>query len=441
MWTQLINHVEKSSMYKWYGQVKKVTGLTIESSGPRSFVGELCYIWTGREKKTKIRAEVVGFQDDRVLLMPLDRIEHIELGSMVETTNNALTIPVGPSLIGKLLDGVGTPLELESSTVNVEAMYPTDQDPPSPMSRPRITEVMNVGVKAIDSMLTMGKGQRVGIFAGSGVGKSTLMSMIARQSDADINVIALIGERGREVRDFVERDLGEDGLKKSVLVVVTSDQPPLQRVKGALTATAIAEYFRDQGLSVNLMMDSVTRFAMAQREIGLAIGEPPTTKGYPPSVFAKLPQLLERTGTSAKGTITAFYTVLVDGDDMNEPIADAVRGILDGHFILDRQLANKGQFPALNILKSVSRLMNELVSPDHKAAAKEMRKWLADYEESEDLIQLGAYKQGASPSIDRAIEAMPYLLQFLSQQTDETCTFESTYTEMLHVVKGVSRDG
>ncbi|AIC94831.1 FliI/YscN family ATPase [Shouchella lehensis] len=441
MWKQLIDQVEASTLYKWYGQVKKVTGLTIESSGPRSFIGELCYIWTGQDKKKKIRAEVVGFDHDRVLLMPLDRIDHIELGSLVETTKQSLTIPVGPALIGKLVDGVGTPFDsADGFTDSFDMFYPADSEPPPPMTRPRISETMSVGVKAIDSMLTMGKGQRVGIFAGSGVGKSTLMSMIAKQSDADVNVIALIGERGREVRDFIERDLGSEGLKKSVLIVVTSDQPPLQRVKGALTATAIAEYFRDQGMSVNLMMDSVTRFAMAHREIGLAIGEPPTSKGYPPSVFAKLPQLLERAGTSEKGTITAFYTVLVDGDDMNEPIADAVRGILDGHFILDRGLANKGQFPAIHLLKSVSRLMSELVSDEHARAAKEMRRWLADYEETEDLIQLGAYKQGASPAIDRAIEAMPQLLQFLSQRSGESYDFSSTFAEMMHLVEGVKKE-
>lgn len=438
MRTQLIDEVGKLNPYKWYGLVKQVTGLTIESAGPKVFIGELCFIWSKRDGQTsRIRAEVVGFREDRVLLMPLDTLLQIEAGSVVEATGKPLSVPVGPHLIGQVLDGTGALLDQsKKNDGHVQAYYSTEQAPPNPLERPRITEIMSVGVKVIDGLLTMGKGQRVGIFAGSGVGKSTLMSMIAKQSEAELNVIALVGERGREVKEFIERDLGESGLKRSIVVVVTSDQPALLRVKGALTATAIAEYFRDQGRSVNLMMDSVTRFAMAQREIGLAIGEPPTTKGYPPSVFAMLPKLLERSGTSIHGSITAFYTVLVDGDDLNEPIADAVRGILDGHFVLDRDLANKGQFPAVNVLKSVSRLMKDLVAADHAQTASLIRKRLADYQESEDLIQIGAYKKGNSSSIDAAIHMNPIIIDFLKQRTDVWQTYEQTVNQMKHFLEG-----
>ncbi|GAF16752.1 LOW QUALITY PROTEIN: flagellum-specific ATP synthase FliI [Bacillus sp. JCM 19046] len=435
MRTQLIDEVTKLNPYKWYGLVKQVTGLTIESAGPKVFIGELCFIWSKRDGQTsRIRAEVVGFREDRVLLMPLDTLLQIEAGSVVEATGKPLSVPVG--LIVKCTVQASCLIQQKKWIVAYNLIYSTDQMPPNPLERPRITEIMSVGVKVIDGLLTMGKGQRVGIFAGSGVGKSTLMSMIAKQSEAELNVIALVGERGREVKEFIERDLGESGLKRSIVVVATSDQPALLRVKGALTATAIAEYFRDQGYSVNLMMDSVTRFAMAQREIGLAIGEPPTTKGYPPSVFAMLPKLLERSGTSNHGTITAFYTVLVDGDDLNEPIADAVRGILDGHFVLDRNLANKGQFPAVNVLKSVSRLMKDLVANEHAQMASLVRKRLADYEESEDLIQIGAYKKGNSSSIDAAIHMNPIIVDFLKQRTDVWQTYEQTVNQMKHFLEG-----
>ena len=312
----------------------------------------------------------------------------------------------------------------------------TEQAPPNPMARPPIREPIQVGVRAIDTLLTVGRGQRIGIFAGSGVGKSTLLGMIARNSGADVNVIALIGERGREVREFIEKDLGEEGLKKSVVVVATSDQPALMRIKGAYTATAISEYFRSLGLHVNLMMDSVTRVAMAQREIGLAVGEPPTTKGYTPSVFAALPKLLERTGTDQTGTITAFYTVLVDGDDMNEPIADAVRGILDGHFVLDRKLAEKGQYPAINILRSVSRVMNQIVDQEDLSAAQELRSLLATYEENNELIQIGAYKHGTNASIDKAIAYQPRIIDFLKQGTTESPTYQQSITDMHELLTG-----
>lgn len=426
----LLEHIPNITPYKWYGKVTRVVGLTIESKGPQASVGDLCYIYVGKQQRKKLLAEVVGFREEHVLLMPLSGVNEIAPGSLVEATRRPLEIKVGSSLIGKVIDGCGIPLNGEELPTGLSP-FPTENQPPNPLDRPRITEAMSIGVRAIDSLLTVGRGQRIGIFAGSGVGKSTLLSMIIKNSDADINVIGLIGERGREVKDFIERDLGEEGLKKTVIVVATSDQPALMRIKGAMTATAIAEYFRNQGLHVNLMMDSVTRFAMAQREIGLAIGEPPTTKGYTPSVFALLPKLLERSGTSKSGTITAFYTVLVDGDDMNEPIADAVRGILDGHFVLDRKLANKGQYPAINILKSVSRVMNDIVSEEHRLAAEKLRNLLSTYYESEDLINIGAYKRGSSREIDAAIQAYPKIIEFLKQGIDEKTNMALAQQQLL----------
>ncbi|MFV8827151.1 flagellar protein export ATPase FliI [Alkalihalobacterium sp. APHAB7] len=414
----LINVVPHLNSYKWYGKVSRVVGLMIESKGPQASIGDLCIIHIGKSSTSKVMAEVVGFRDENVLLMPISGTGEISPGSLVEATRHPLEIKVGLGLIGKVIDGCGQPLD-RSKLPDGLSSFPTDNAPPNPLERPRITEPMSIGIRSIDSLLTVGKGQRIGIFAGSGVGKSTLLSMIIKNSEADLNVIALIGERGREVKDFIERDLGEDGLKKSILVVATSDQPALMRVKGAMTATAIAEYFRNQGMNVNLMMDSVTRFAMAQREIGLAVGEPPTTKGYTPSVFAMLPRLLERSGTSQNGSITAFYTVLVDGDDLNEPISDAVRGILDGHFVLDRKLANKGQFPAINVLKSVSRVMHDIVPQHHHIAAERLRSLLSTYYESEDLINIGAYKRGSSRDVDLAIQAFPKIISYLKQGINE----------------------
>ncbi|MEC2073106.1 flagellar protein export ATPase FliI [Alkalihalophilus marmarensis] len=426
----LISSVPSLQPYKWYGKVSRVVGLMIESIGPVASVGELCYILVGKQNQTRVRAEVVGFRDEYVLLMPLNGIQEIAPGSLVEATGSPLEIKVGSGLIGKVVDGCGELLDQQKLPKGLTS-FPTDNEPPNPLKRPRIENAMSLGVRAIDSLFTVGKGQRIGIFAGSGVGKSTLLAMLAKNSSADLNVIALIGERGREVKDFIERDLGAEGLSRTILVVATSDQPALMRIKGAMTATAIAEYFRNQGLDVNLMMDSVTRFAMAQREVGLATGEPPTTKGYTPSVFAMLPKLLERSGTDAKGSITAFYTVLVDGDDMNEPIADAVRGILDGHLVLDRKLANKGQFPAINVLKSVSRVMSDLVNPIHKQAAERVRKLIATYEEAEDLINIGAYKRGSSKEIDEAIQAYPAIIEFLTQATDERMSFKESVSLLM----------
>lgn len=422
---KLLNKIPELHPYKWFGKVNRVVGLTIESKGPQASVGDLCYIHVGKQRKAKVMAEVVGFRDEHVLLMPLNGTNDISPGSLVEGTGRPLEIKVGTGLIGKVINGCGQALDGGDLPKGLSS-FPTDNSPPNPLERPRIEEPMSVGVRSIDSLLTVGKGQRIGIFAGSGVGKSTLLSMIIKNSEADINIIALIGERGREVKDFIERDLGEEGLKKSILIVATSDQPALMRIKGAMTATAIAEYFRNQGLNVNLMMDSVTRFAMAQRELGLAIGEPPTTKGYTPSVFAMLPKLLERSGTSKSGTITAFYTVLVDGDDMNEPIADAVRGILDGHFVLDRKLANKGQYPAINVLKSVSRVMNDIVSNEHRQYADTLRALLSTYYDSEDLINIGAYKRGASREVDAAIQAYPKIIDFIKQGTEDKSSFSES---------------
>ncbi len=405
-----------------YGKVTQVIGLTIESLGPEVTIGELCYLYPGGSNQQAIEAEVVGFRENRVLLMPMNDLSDVGPGCLVVATGHALKVRVGYSLLGTILDGMGRPLDGSQLPGGLKPVM-TNRQPPNPMSRPRITEPFELGVRSIDGLLTVGQGQRIGIFAGSGVGKSTLMGMAARNSEADINVIALIGERGREVRDFIERDLGEEGLKKSVVVVATSDQPPLQRIKGALTATSIAEYFRDQGKRVMLMMDSVTRFAMAQREVGLAIGEPPTSKGYTPSVFALLPKLLERSGTAESGSITAFYTVLVDGDDMNEPIADAVRGILDGHIVLDRKLAQKGQYPAINVTQSVSRVMKEIVTSSHLNASNEFKKLLAVYLSSEDLINIGAYKAGTNQEIDKAIANYSEIESYIKQGVEDEASF------------------
>lgn len=402
-----------------------------------SSVGDVCKIHVQSSKNgyTEILAEVVGFKDEIVVLMPFTSIREISIGCLVEGTGSPLEVKVGPELIGKVLDSMGLPIDGHNLPKGL-ATVQTEEDPPNPLTRPPINETLEVGVKAIDGMLTVGNGQRVGIFAGSGVGKSTLLGMIARNTEADLNVIALIGERGREVREFIERDLGPEGLKRSIVVAATSDQPALMRIKGAFTATAIAEYFRNRGLNVMLMMDSVTRVAMAQREIGLAVGEPPATRGYTPSVFSILPKLLERTGTNEHGSITAFYTVLVDGDDMNEPIADTVRGILDGHIVLDRTLANKGQYPAINVLKSVSRLMNHIVSKEHVQAAERLRELYYTYNKSEDLINIGAYKRGTSKEIDQAIHYEPLITAFLKQGYLDNVSMQQSVNELISLSNG-----
>ncbi|HLQ98143.1 MAG TPA: flagellar protein export ATPase FliI [Candidatus Dormibacteraeota bacterium] len=427
--------IEQADTYKRYGRVLQVVGLMIESQGPAANIGEVCYIYASSSDQQPILSEVVGFNHEKIILMPYSEVTEIGPGCLVEATGKPLTIKVGQGLIGNVVDSLGLKLD-HSRLPNGLTEYLTERTPPNPMDRPPIEKPIQVGVKAIDSLLTVGRGQRIGIFAGSGVGKSTLLGMIARNSGADINVIALIGERGREVREFIERDLGEEGLKKSIVVVATSDQPALMRMKGAYTATAISEYFRDLGYHVNLMMDSVTRVAMAQREIGLATGEPPTTKGYTPSVFSILPKLLERTGASNLGTITAFYTVLVDGDDMNEPISDTVRGILDGHFILDRKLAEQGQFPAINILKSISRVMNQIVDDEHIEAAQQLRTLMAIYEENSELIQIGAYKHGTDRNIDKAILYHPKIQSYLKQAVFEYEPLDHSIEQMKVLLNG-----
>jgi len=429
---KLIKKVSSMSTIYSEGVVKKVIGLTIEVQGIKAFVGELCIIYN--EKNAPVNCEVVGFRDEFIILMPLDELIGISPGCTVVPQRKPLSVKCSDKLLGHIIDGLGNPLDCDCISVEGED-YPLENDAPDPLKRKRIKDIMPTGVRAIDGFITCGDGQRIGIFAGSGVGKSTTLGMIAREAKADVNVISLIGERGREVLEFIENDLGPEGMKKSVVVCATSDKPALIRLKGALTATAIAEYFRDKGKKVILMMDSVTRFAMAQREIGLAIGEPPATKGYTPSVFAKLPKLMERSGTSADGSITAFYTVLVDGDDFNEPIADAVRGILDGHIVLSRDLAHKNHYPAIDTLNSVSRLMSQIAPKEHKEAASMARDLLATYKESEDLINIGAYVKGSNKKIDMAINYNNVINDFLCQGIDEKSSFEVTEDALVSMFK------
>lgn len=403
----------------YFGKVQSVVGLLIEASDVEAAVGELCYIYEGALRDSRrIAAEVVGVRGRTTVLMPLEQTAGLRAGCLVQRADLPLSVPVGEALLGRVIDGHGRPLDDRGPLVLPDEQ-PVNADPPSPLERRMITEPLVTGVRALDAFLTVGRGQRIGIFAGSGVGKSTLLGMIARQAQADVNVIALIGERGREVQEFIVDNLGEEGLRRSVVVAVTGDQAAMSRVKGASVALAIAEYFRDQGKDVLLMMDSVTRVAMAQREIGLAVGEPPTTRGYTPSVFALLPRLLERAGPGRRGSITGIFTVLVDGDDMNEPIGDAVRGILDGHIVLSRKLAHANHFPAIDVLQSVSRVMPRVAPPAAVEAASAARSLLAAYRDAEDLIRIGAYQQGTSPEVDRAVAAQPALTAFLRQRTDE----------------------
>ena len=417
-----IDHCKSMNMI---GKVVQIVGLVIECNGPNASMGELCYVHSHFEDVEPLPAEVVGFREGYVLLMPLGETKGIGPGCQVVSAQKVLQVKVGPELLGRVIDGLGNPID-GKGPILCQKEYPIQADPPAPLERPVIKDSLYVGVRAIDGLITMGQGQRIGIMAGSGVGKSTLLSMIARNTEADISVIALVGERGREVKEFIERDLGEEGLKRSVVVVATSDKPALVRIKGALTATAIAEYFRDRGRKVVLMMDSVTRFAMAQREVGLTVGEPPATRGYTPSVFALLPRLLERAGTSAKGSITGIYTVLVDGDDMNEPIADAVRSILDGHIVLSRNIAAQNHFPAIDVLASVSRVMSAVVPKEHMEANRKLRALMAVYKEAEDLIHIGAYVKGSSPKIDEAVQKIDAINDFLCQGVFEVQSFEET---------------
>ena len=403
----------------------------IECNGPRSVIGEICTIHVD-SLKTNVLAEVVGLEDNIIRLMAFGETRGIEIGSVVVASGHVLEVPVGKQLLGRVIDATGKPYDGKGEILP-ETYYPALNNPPNPMSRKSIDRRVVTGVRAIDSLLTVGKGQRLGIFAGSGVGKSTLLSTIARNTSADINVIALIGERGREVKDFIENDLGEEGLKRSVLVVATSDTPSIARLRAAYVATAIAEYFRDQGKDVMMLFDSVTRFAHAQREIGLATGEPPAQRGYPPSVFDMLPKLLERTGTNDKGSITAFYTVLVDGGDMDEPIADKVRGTLDGHIVLSRELAGKQHYPAIDMLTSISRLAKRVSGTNTNKAVQRLKKWIALYSEQEDFIKLGVYQRGNSTEIDEAIEHHEELEDFLCQDTHEHLTIEDTLQRLSQV--------
>lgn len=404
------------------GKVVKIVGLTIESIGPDAKLNDLCRIIIDKNKDVSVMAEVVGIRDNRLLLMPYESVEGLGVGCTVENTGHPLSVLAGDELLGHMVDGIGRVSGFDGFARAEE--YPVEAESPDPMKRKIIDEVLPLGVKAVDGLITVGKGQRIGIFAGSGVGKSTLMGMFARNTRADINVIALIGERGREVREFIERDLGEEGMKRSVVVVATSDKPALIRNKAAKTATAIAEYFRDQGKDVLLMMDSLTRFSMAQREIGLASGEPPVTRGYPPSVYSEMPKLLERAGNAEQGSITGLYTVLVDGDDMNEPITDTARSILDGHIMLSRKLGHRNHYPAIDVLQSISRVMSSIASKSHKEAAGKLRNVLATYQEAEDLINIGAYKKGSNPGIDYAISKIEAVNEFLKQDTMEKFGFE-----------------
>ena len=423
-----IESVKNTETILFNGLVTRVRGMLIESNGPQSVIGEICNIKITRTGES-IPAEVIGLDGKTVQLMAFGETKGIEIGCKVVATGSVLKVGVGKQLLGRVLDCMGKAADGKKE-IAPETFYPAIASPPDPMSRRSIKKRIVTGIRAIDSLLAIGEGQRMGIFAGSGVGKSTLLGMIARNTNADVNVIALIGERGREVIDFLERDLGEEGLKRSVVVEATSDQSPLARIRGAYTATAIAEYFRDQGKNVMLMFDSVTRFAKAQREIGLAIGEPPATRGYTPSVFETLPKLLERSGTAQKGSITAFYTVLVDGDDMDEPISDTVRGILDGHVILSRRLAEARHYPAIDVLASISRLANRVSGEKTKEACAYVRKLMATYAESEDIINVGAYQKGTNPNIDLAIEAHESIDSFLEQEEFEQVTIDDTMQKL-----------
>ena len=447
----LTSYLHDLSPVTSYGKVVKIVGLVAEGSGIKAPLGSLCHILpegsstiqqikknaeaalnAHPEANTEVPVEVVGFRDGNLLFMPYGDLRGVQPGSLVKNSSLPPLFPVGPDLLGRAFDAFGAPLNGETG-LNLPDVAPLYADPPSPLSRPRIADPLDVGVRSVNSLLTLGKGQRVGIMAGSGVGKSTLMGMMARYTKADINVIALIGERGREVVEFMEKDLGKEGMKRSVLIIATSDQSPLVRMRAAYAATAVAEYFRDLGNDVLFMMDSVTRFAMAAREIGLAVGEPPTTKGYTPSVFAQLPRLLERTGRNQLGTITGIYTVLVDGDDFNEPIADAVRSILDGHIVLTRDLADQGHFPAIDVLRSISRVRSDICSSEVIDAGRTVLARMASYKKVEDMINIGAYAQGSSPDIDKAIATMPDINKFLQQKVTDSCSLEEGFEALTHL--------
>jgi flagellum-specific ATP synthase len=429
----LTRDIRSADLYKHKGKIEQIIGLTIQASGPEGNIGDICKIYKNKRgqkaaqpgKSDSIYAEVVGINGGKVMLMPYTDLEGVGPGSVVENTGDQLQVGVGESLVGRIINAIGQPLDGKEPPIT-EDKYPIAGVPVNPLTRPRIETIIPFGVKAIDGLLTIGRGQRMGIFAGSGVGKSTLLGMIAKEVEADINVIALVGERGREVLEFIERDLGEKGMARSVLVCATSDQPAMMRNKAPLTATAIAEYFKDQGKNVLLMMDSLTRYAMAQREIGLATGEAPIARGYTPSIYTTMPKLLERAGNFENGSITGIYTVLVEGDDTNEPISDTVRGIIDGHIILSRKVAARNHYPAIEILESVSRLMTEIADPELQAAAAKMRNLLSVYNSNIDLVQIGAYKRGSNAKLDEALRKIDKINAFLQQGTKEAFSFEQT---------------
>lgn len=431
MFEQVIQQIKDGDMLSRTGKIENIVGMSIEASGGRGAIGDICRIYSA-ESNSQVLAEVVGFKSDRMLLMPYQNMNGLAPGSFVRNTGRRLRLQVGDFLRGRIINAMGKPIDGLEPFPEGDSYY-VDSPYINPLTRPPIRERVDFGVRAIDSTLTIGKGQRIGIFAGSGVGKSTLMGMIAKNVKTDINVIALVGERGREVLEFVQKDLGEEGMRRSVLVVATSDQPAMLRMKCPSVATAIAEYFRDQGKDVLLMMDSLTRFAMAQREIGLAVGEPPVARGYTPSIYAELPKLLERSGNFERGSITGVYTVLVEGDDTNEPIADTVRGILDGHIVLSRKLANANHFPAIDVSASISRLMVEIVSPKHRELASKLRDILSVYEKNEDLLSIGAYKVGTNPRLDYAISKIDQINAFLMQGINESFS----YDESLHQLESI----
>lgn len=429
-----IQHILKNeSLGTYVGKITKIVGLRIESNGPLSKIGDICEI-ESLDKTQTVLAEVVGVEGLNVYLLPYTDLEGIGFGSKVTNLNHVLKIPVGKNMLGRIVDPLGRPIDGRGE-IETREVYSVKGTRINPFERPRIQEILSLGVRSIDSLLTMGKGQRCGIFAGSGVGKSTLMGMIARNVKADINVIALVGERGREVNEFIEKDLGPEGLARSIVVVATSDESAMMRSKCALSATTIAEYFRDQGLDVLLMMDSLTRFAMAEREIGLSVGESPIARGYTPSIYTALPKLLERAGNTQKGSITGLYTVLVEGDDSNEPISDTVRGIIDGHIMLSRKIAMKNHYPAIDILASISRLMSDIATDQHKKMASKIRQLMAIYQENEDLLSIGAYKSGSNPSLDESIKKIQSINRFLVQEVSEVSSFDESIKSMENVLK------
>lgn len=423
MFEQMIQRVQTAQTVSYTGKIENIVGMSIEASGGRAAVGDICQIYNG-ESGGQVMAEVVGFKNDHMLLMPYSDMSGISAGNFVRNTGRRLSLKMGPFLKGRVINALGQPIDGKGPFQGGVSFCVDNSNYINPMSRPPIRERLEFGIKAIDGMLTVGKGQRIGIFAGSGVGKSTLMGMIAKHVKADINVIALVGERGREVLEFMEKDLGPEGMSRSVLVVATSDQPAMLRKRCPSVATGVAEYFRDQGYDVLLMMDSLTRFAMAQREIGLAVGEPPVARGYTPSIYSELPKLLERSGNFQRGSITGVYTVLVEGDDTNEPIADTVRGILDGHIVLSRRLANSNHFPAIDVGASISRLMTDIVSQEHREMSARIRDVMGIYEKNLDLVSIGAYKAGTNPKLDYALSKIDGIQQFLMQGTEEGFSYE-----------------